>query len=254
MATKVLAVIPARYASTRFPGKVLHPIAGKSMIARVYERVKAAKGLAEVLVATDDERVAEHVQALGARVAMTDPAHPSGTDRCFEALKKTGEHYDYVLNIQGDEPFIVPAQIESLIALIDDAHSPEIATLIKKVERMEELTDTGEVKVVLNTRGEALYFSRYPIPFVRDMPLEEAWKHYTFYKHVGLYLYRADILEAVCRLAPSMLERAESLEQLRWLEHGYRIRTAVTTYDSVCVETPEDVQKVEQMLADGRLT
>ncbi|GIV40632.1 MAG: 3-deoxy-manno-octulosonate cytidylyltransferase [Thermonema sp.] len=253
MATKVLAVIPARYASTRFPGKVLHPIAGKSMIARVYERVKQAQGLADILVATDDERVAGHVQALGGRVVMTDPAHPSGTDRCFEALQKSGAHYDYVLNIQGDEPFIVPGQIEALIALIDEAHRLEIATLIKQVERPDELTDTGEVKVVLNTRGEALYFSRYPVPFVRDMPLEEAWKHYTFYKHVGLYLYRSDILEVVCRLSPSMLERAESLEQLRWLEHGYRIHTAITTHDSVCVETPEDVQKVEQMLADGRL-
>jgi 3-deoxy-manno-octulosonate cytidylyltransferase (CMP-KDO synthetase) len=253
MNAKVLAVIPARYASTRFPGKVLHPIAGKSMIARVYERVKQARGLTEVVVATDDERVASHVQALGARVLMTAPEHPSGTDRCFEALQKSGAHYDYVLNIQGDEPFIVPAQIEALLALIDDAHKLEIATLIKPIERLDELKDTGEVKVVLNTRGEALYFSRYPVPFVRDMPLEEAWKHYTFYKHVGLYLYRADILEAVCHLSPSMLERAESLEQLRWLEHGYRIHTAITSYDSVCVETPEDVQKVEQMLAQGLL-
>lgn len=251
---RVLAVIPARYASTRFPGKVLHPIAGKSMLQRVYERVIQARGLARVVVATEDDRVVAHARKWGAEVVLTSAEHPSGTDRCQEVLHNMGESFDYVINIQADEPFIQPAQVESLLALIDESQQLQIATLIKKIETQQELEDTGEVKVVVSRQGEALYFSRYAIPFVRDRIHHSPLETYIFYKHVGLYLYRSDILAAITQLAPSMLEQAESLEQLRWLEHGYRIRTALTPYDSVCVETPEDLQKVEQWIAQGLLS
>jgi 3-deoxy-manno-octulosonate cytidylyltransferase (CMP-KDO synthetase) len=243
---KILGVIPARYASSRFPGKPLLDILGKSMIRRVYEQSMASGSLHKVVVATDDARIYDHVKAFGGQVVMTSDTHPSGTDRCFEALTLETDSYDYVVNIQGDEPFIDPSQIELLAGLLDG--TTELATLIIRVDTAELVFDKGEVKVVLNKTGEALYFSRNPIPFLKGVPESEWHLHHPYYRHVGLYAYRADILKSISGLAPSALEKAESLEQLRWIENGYRIRTALTTFDSHCIDTPEDVEKALRLL------
>lgn len=243
---KILGIIPARYASTRFPGKPLASIAGKSMIQRVWEQASKAKHLSEVIVATDDDRIAQHVRGFGGKAVMTGEAHPSGTDRCFEALKKTGSHFDYVLNIQGDEPFLDPQQIDELADVCDGV--TELATQMIPVTDSSVLHDTGEVKIVLNTRGEAMYFSRMVIPFVKGVPQEEWHLHHRYYRHVGMYAYRSDVLEKITALAPSALEKAESLEQLRWLENGFSIKLVETSFDSHCIDTPEDVDKVIRLM------
>jgi 3-deoxy-manno-octulosonate cytidylyltransferase (CMP-KDO synthetase) len=243
---KILAIIPARYASSRFPGKVLADIGGKSMLERVYQQVAQVRGLSGLLIATDNPLVVSHAENFGARVVLTSPDHPSGTDRCFEAMRLWGETADFVLNIQGDEPFIDPLQIETLIQALSPA--TQLATLIGKVTDVSQLTDPREAKVVLNTQGEALYFSRSPIPFVRDVPMEKWLEKATFYRHIGLYAYRTDVLEAITKLPPSSLEKAESLEQLRWIEHGYHIQTAFTARESLCIESPEDLQKALEWL------
>jgi 3-deoxy-manno-octulosonate cytidylyltransferase (CMP-KDO synthetase) len=242
----ILGVIPARYASSRFPGKPLIDILGKSMIRRVYEQSKASALLGKVVVATDDSRIYDHVLAFGGEVIMTGTEHPSGTDRCKEVLENYGNDFDYVINIQGDEPFIDPSQIDLLAGILDG--NTELATLIITVDKAELLFDKGEVKVVINTDGEALYFSRSPIPFFKGIPEAEWHLHHTYYRHVGLYAYRADILRAVSLLPPSSLEKAESLEQLRWLEHGFRIKTACTTFDSHCIDSPEDIEKAIRLM------
>lgn len=239
----IAGIIPARYASTRFPGKPLADINGKTMIQRVYERAAQSQALAIVAVATDDERIAEHVRSFGGNVVMTAPHHPSGTDRCFEALQWLGDSYKYVINIQGDEPFIDPEQINELAAVLQDG-TAEIATQMIAVTSYEELIDNGEVKITLNANNEALYFSRNTIPFVKGVDEQEWHLHHTFYRHVGMYAYRADILEAITKLPVSALEKAESLEQLRWLEHGYKIKCVSTKYDSHCIDTPEDLAKL----------
>jgi 3-deoxy-manno-octulosonate cytidylyltransferase (CMP-KDO synthetase) len=243
----IVGIIPARYASTRFPGKPLIAIQGKSMIQRVYEQAKKSKALAEVIVATDDERIYDHVKAFGGEAVMTAADHPSGTDRCYEALQQLKEPYRYVINIQGDEPFIDPKQIDELAAVLQDG-TAELATQMIPVTGHDVLFDMGEVKIVLNDRLEALYFSRMVIPYIKGVDQTEWHRHHTYYRHVGMYAYRSDILEQITKLPVSPLERAESLEQLRWLEAGYKIKCAVTQFDSHCIDTPEDIEKVLRLM------
>ena len=242
----IIGIIPARYASTRFPGKPLIDIQGKSMIQRVYEQASKSKMLDKVVVATDDARIKEHVATFGGEVVMTREDHPSGTDRCWDALQQVDGNYKYVINIQGDEPFIDPQQIDSLALTLDG--TTELATQMIPVDSHEILFDIGEVKIVLNEDMEALYFSRMVIPFIKGVDQSEWHKHHNYYRHVGMYAYRTDVLEAVTKLSVSSLEKAESLEQLRWLEKGYKIKCVVTTFDSHCIDTPEDVEKVLKLM------
>jgi 3-deoxy-manno-octulosonate cytidylyltransferase (CMP-KDO synthetase) len=242
----LIGIIPARFASTRFPGKPLADIKGKTMLQRVFEQASKAKKLSEVLVATDDERIAEHARALGAPVIMTSTDHPSGTDRCYEAYKLHGKDYDYVVNIQGDEPFLHPEQIDELAAGCNTI--AEIVTQMMKCTDGAMLSDPGEVKIVINRRSEALYFSRQVIPFVKDAA-PDSWQDYTnFYRHVGMYAYRSDVLRNITAQKPTALETAESLEQLRWLENGYRVKCIETTYESHCIDRPEDIPRVITMM------
>lgn len=244
----ILGVIPARYASTRFPGKPLIDIQGKSMIQRVYGQAMKAKSLKKVIVATDDERIAHHVKRFGGEYVMTRPDHVSGTDRCFEALQNSGGNYKYVINIQGDEPFIDPSQINLLADTLKDGNT-ELATLVIPVDSNELLFNEGEVKVTVNNKMEALYFSRSVIPHIKGIDPKEWHQHFNYYRHVGMYAYRSDLLEELTKLKPSALEKAESLEQLRWLENGFKIKVAVTTHDSHCIDTPEDVERVLKIMA-----
>lgn len=248
-----LALIPARYASTRFPGKPLADIHGKSMIRRVFERCTAVFG-DNCYVATDDERIAQAVRDFGGRVIMTSTEHRSGTDRCAEALdtaeRLTGQSFDVVVNIQGDEPFIATEQLEQVRGCFDDP-ATQIATLVKPFTTGEDIFNENSPKVVLSASGEALYFSRSVIPFLRGIPREEWQQRHTYYKHIGLYAYRSGALRAVTKLEPSALEKAESLEQLRWLENGFRIRTAVTTLESHAIDTPEDLRRVLELFPAG---
>lgn len=237
---KILGIIPARYASSRFPAKMLVDIKGKPMIQHVYERASKAKCLDKLVVATDNELIAKVVRDFGGETILTQENHPSGTDRCFEALQLVGEKFDYVVNIQGDEPFIIPEQIALLASKLDGA--TEIATLIIKALDDEKLFNIGEVKVVLDKDQNGIYFSRQVIPFLRNIPQENWLQQHDFYRHVGMYAYRADILEKITKLLPSSLEKAESLEQLRWIENGFKIKTAITEHDSYCVDTPEDLE------------
>ena len=245
----ILGLIPARYASSRFPGKPLLEILGKTMIQRVYEQAKKSNRLEDVVVATDDERIFKHVKSFGGNVVMTLTDHPSGTDRCFEALKKTGKEYSYIINIQGDEPFIDPSQIDLLAALCNG--ETELATLMIPVDSHEVLFDSGEVKITMNNKQEALYFSREVIPHIKGVDKKDWHKHFPYFRHAGMYAYRADILEQITKLPPSSLEKAESLEQLRWLENGFKIKLAVTDFDSHCIDTPEDVEKVLRLMKLG---
>ncbi len=237
---KILGIIPARYASSRFPGKMLADINGQSMVQRVYEQCKKANSLTKIVIATDDNRIKNVCESFGAQVIMTKPEHPSGTDRSFEAYELLGESFDFVINIQGDEPFIRPEQIDTLASSLNP--KTELSTLIKKIESEEILWNIGNVKVTFNTQMEALYFSRQVIPHLRGISEKEWIKNNTYYEHVGLYAYRTDILKAICALEPSKLELAESLEQLRWLENGFKIKLQPTEWDSFCIETPEDLQ------------
>jgi len=237
-------IIPARYASTRFPGKPLALIGDKPMIQRVYE--KASQSLDLVYVATDDLRIFDAVVSFGGRAVMTSDAHQSGTDRCAEAAgritEETGTEPEIVINIQGDEPFIRPSQIELLKSCFNDA-SAEIATLIRKVQPGEHLDNPNHPKVVVDVTGNAIYFSRSVIPFVRDAEPGSWYLSHTFFKHIGLYAYRTKILREITLLPRSPLEKAESLEQNRWIENGYRIRTAVTEWESIGIDTPDDLEK-----------
>jgi 3-deoxy-manno-octulosonate cytidylyltransferase (CMP-KDO synthetase) len=244
-------IIPARYASTRFPGKPLSLIGDKPMIQRVYEQ--ASKALHEVFVATDDKRILDTVLNFGGKVIMTSPDHRSGTDRCTEAVNKiemeTGIDVDIVINIQGDEPFIKPEQIQLLMSCFDD-DSVEIATLIRKAEKGEDLFNPNEPKVVISLAGDALYFSRSTIPYFRDADKNEWSNRHSYYKHPGIYAYKKVTLKKITMLHRSSLETAESLEQNRWIENGYRIRTAVTNWDSIGIDTPEDLERVKELLKD----
>ena len=242
----ILGIIPARHASTRFPAKPLADLGGKSMIRRVYEQAKKSKSLSKVVVATDHEEIYKHVIDFGGDVYMTSPHHASGTDRCYEVLSKETSSFDYVINIQGDEPFIAPEQIDLLASLLDG--KTELATLIKKIDSVEQLLNPNLVKVVLNKDQEALYFSRSVIPYFRNQEQAEWVIHHSYYKHIGLYAYRNDVLEKITRLEMSSLEKAESLEQLRWLENGYRIKVKETSIETMGIDTPEDLQNALKYL------
>ena len=242
----VLGIIPARYASSRFPGKPLAMIKGKSMIQRVYEQASKASSLADVIVATDDKSIFEHVLGFGGKVMMTDSKHPSGTDRCHEVvqmLQSKGESYDVVVNIQGDEPYINPVQIDQLCEVFNQKET-EIATLVKPIQELEELNNPNVVKVVKQSRGQALYFSRFAIPYFRGTNKEEILEKTDYFKHIGIYAYRSTILSQLCALPKSKLEEAESLEQLRWLENGFAIQTRITDFESIAVDTPADLLKL----------
>lgn len=237
----ILGIIPARFESSRFPGKPLADIAGKSMIRRVYEQASKVTSLSKVIVATDHEDVYDHVRSFDGNAVITNPDHPSGTDRCFEVLNKENKFYEFIVNIQGDEPFVAPDQIELLVSILD--HSVELATLAKKIETNEELIDPNEAKLVLNSKNEGIYFSRNPIPYLKDIPRIDWVEHHEYFKHVGVYAYRSDVLESITKIPVSDLEKAESLEQLRWIENGYTIKVALTNIDSVCIDTPDDIKK-----------
>ncbi|MDR1524775.1 MAG: 3-deoxy-manno-octulosonate cytidylyltransferase [Tannerella sp.] len=241
---KFLGIIPARYASTRFPGKPLADMDGKTMIQRVYEQVHPA--VDRLYVATDDGRIAEAVKKFGGNAVLTSGKHNSGTDRCYEAYCKAGDGFDVVINIQGDEPFIQPEQIELIKSCFSEPDT-QIATLVKPFDRDGDFEQTlfnpNTPKVVLNNRGEAMYFSRSIIPYIRGEKHTEWLKTHPFYKHIGLYAYRTDILKEITALPQSSLEKAESLEQLRWLQNGYRIKAGITNLDTIGIDTPGDMEK-----------
>jgi len=247
---KFIGIIPARYASTRFPGKPLADMAGKPMIQRVYEQVE--KTLDALYVATDDQRIYDAVIRFGGNVVMTDPNHQSGTDRCYEAylkIKNDGDG-DIVINIQGDEPFIQAGQIEALKACFDDKNT-QLATLVKaftEADGFEALANPNSPKVVLNKNNEAILFSRSIIPYKRGVETSEWLKQHTYYKHIGLYAYRVDILKEITALPQTKLELAESLEQLRWLENGYRIKVGITNHETIGIDTPQDMAKAIEFL------
>ena len=242
---KFMAIIPARYASTRFPGKPLAVLGGKTVIQRVYEQVSSL--LDEVYVATDDERIFQAVEAFGGRAVMTRSDHKSGTDRIEEAAEKIGSQADVIINVQGDEPFIQPSQIKTLMQLFD-APETQIGTLGKRFENIEGIENPNSPKIVTDNRGFALYFSRSPIPFVRGKERSEWLANYPFLKHLGIYAYRREVLREVTQLPQGNLEKAESLEQLRWLENGYRIRVGLTDVETVGIDTPEDLKRAEEFL------
>lgn len=249
---RVLAIIPARYASTRFPAKPLALLGGKPIVQRVYEQV--AKVVKRVVVATDDERIYNAVVAFGGEVVMTSPNHKSGTDRCAEAYEKLECEADIVINVQGDEPFIATEQIESLIRCFEN-EKIEIATLAKPFsanDGIETLENPNSPKVVLSTKGEAIYFSRSVIPFLRGVERSEWLQHHTFYKHIGIYAFRAKTLTAITQLPQSPLEEAEKLEQLRWLENGYKIGVGITDIETIGIDTPEDLHRAEIYLENNK--
>jgi 3-deoxy-manno-octulosonate cytidylyltransferase (CMP-KDO synthetase) len=246
---RVLGVIPARFASTRLPGKPLVDIGGTSMVMRVVEQARRSSSLERVIVATDDARVLEHVAAKGGECVMTSPDHPSGTDRCYEAFTIAGrERYDAVVNIQGDEPFIVPQQIDELCAALRRA-AGGIATLAQIVSDDRDLDDPGEVLITTDRNMDALYFSRAAIPYLRTAGPGPRCARFRFLKHVGLYGFNAEVLERIVQLPPSALELAEALEQLRWVENGYKVRIGLTEHPSFCVDTPADLEEARRRAA-----
>lgn len=249
---KFIAIIPARYASTRFPGKPLADMAGMPMIQRVYEQVK--KAIDEVWVATDDSRIFEVVESFWGKAVMTSPDHKSGTDRIQEAYAKVGDGFDVIINVQGDEPFIQPEQIEALKNCFDNK-DVELATLVKpfkKEDGFEALFNPNSPKVVVNKKNEAIYFSRSIVPYIRDVYHTEWLDKHTFFKHIGMYAYRSDILSEITKLPQSLLEKAESLEQLRWIENGYRIRVGYTDAETIGIDTPEDMEKALAFLSSRK--
>lgn len=246
---KIIAIIPARYASTRFPGKPLAMLAGKPVIQHVYEQVK--KVLPEAWVATDDERILNAVKQFGGKAVMTRADHKSGTDRIEEAAEKIGTDADIIINIQGDEPFIQPSQIETICRQFDDA-STQIATLGKPFTSMEAVENTNSPKIVIDNNGFALYFSRSVIPFVRGIDRSQWLDHYPYIKHLGIYAYRRKVLQEITKLPQSPLEKAESLEQLRWLQNGYRIRVGITNVETVGIDTPDDLKRAEEFIKNKR--
>ncbi len=239
---KTLGIIPSRYASTRFPGKPLVDIKGKTMIRRVYEQALKASSLDHVVVATDDQRIAQEVKNFGGDFIFTSSSHQSGTDRCAEVIAKF-EGYDTVINIQGDEPFIDPQQINLVTACFLDTNV-FLATLIKKITTTEELFNPNIPKVILNAAGEAIYFSRQTIPYLRSHPQQDWLEHHHFYKHIGIYGYASSTLKEISTLKPSSLELSENLEQLRWIENGYKIKTNITTLETLAIDSPEDLKKI----------
>lgn len=250
----VLAVIPARYASSRFPGKPLVDIAGKTMIQRVYEQAKQA--FDSVVVATDDKRIFDTVENFGGITVMTSNLHQSGTDRCAEALElisiQQNKHFDIVVNIQGDEPFIAPEQLKLLAGCFAQPQT-QIATLVKTIKTESELFNANTPKVVLKTDGHAVYFSRSVVPYLRNVEPREWLSQHTFYKHIGIYAYRTSVIKQITKLKQGVLEKAESLEQLRWIENGYSIMTAITEFETYAIDTPNDLQEVNRKIASGEI-
>ncbi len=246
---KFVGIIPARYASTRFPGKPLALLGGKTVIQRVYEQVKEC--FDELYVATDDERIKECVEGFGGNVVMTSEDCKNGTGRCLDAYKRLNLNCDVIVNIQGDEPFIQQKQVKTLIACFENPDT-DIATLVKPFEEsdgLERLECPNSPKVVLNEEGFALYFSRSVIPYLRGVEKENWLASHTFYKHLGIYAYRANILETITHLPQSPMEKAESLEQLRWLENGYKIKVGVTDIETIGIDTPEDLERAKEFAA-----
>ena len=249
---KFLGIIPARYASTRVPAKPLAMLGGKTVIQRVYEQVAGV--LDDAYVATDDERIEAAVKAFGGKVVMTSVHHKSGTDRCYEAMVKIGQGFDVIVNIQGDEPFIQPSQLHAIKACFDDA-ATQIATLVKPFSAdtpLEALENANSPKVVVSANWNALYFSRSVIPYLRGVDKSEWLRRHTFYKHIGLYAYRAEVLKEITSLPQSSLELAESLEQLRWLENGYTIQVGISEVETIGIDTPEDLARAEAFLKTGK--
>lgn len=245
---KFIGIIPARYASTRFPAKPLAMLGGKPVIQRVYEQVACV--LDDVCVATDDERIEKAVEAFGGKVVMTSVNHKSGTDRCYEAYCKAGKGYDVVVNIQGDEPFIQRSQLEAVKACFDD-EATQIATLVKPFrpeDGFDALENVNSPKVVVNRQMQALYFSRSIIPFQRSRDRKEWLANHVYYKHIGLYAYRASVLKEITALPQSPLELAESLEQLRWLENGYTVKVGISDVETIGIDTPQDLERAEAFL------
>lgn len=243
-----IAIIPARFASSRFPGKPLADMVGKSMIQRVYEQVQ--KAVSEVWVATDNVSIFEAVETFGGKAIMTSEAHRSGTDRVYEAYGKIGKGCDVVINIQGDEPFIQPAQIKTLMDCFESGDT-QLATLVKpflKEDGFETLFNPNSPKVIINKRNEAIYFSRSIIPYIRDVHHTEWLDKHTFYKHIGMYAYRGDVLKEITKLPQSSLEIAESLEQLRWIENGYKIKIGFTDIETIGIDTPDDLERALKVL------
>ena len=244
---KFLAIIPARYASTRFPAKPLALLAGKPVIQHVYERVS---NLLDAVVATDDQRIHDAVTQFGGRVVMTSPNHRTGTDRCLEAYNNFGLKADVIINVQGDEPFIAEEQILALMQCFNNPNT-DIATLIKPFPAdttFNTLSNPNTPKVIINPQGQALYFSRSIIPYLRGIEQTHWASHHTYYKHIGIYAYRIEALRKVTELQQTPLELTESLEQLRWLENGLTIQTAITHIETIGIDTPEDLQKAEKYL------
>ena len=243
-----LGIIPARYASTRFPAKPLAMLGGKTVIQRVYEQVSGV--MDDAYVATDDERIEAAVKAFGGKVVMTSVHHKSGTDRCYEAMTRIGGQFDVVVNIQGDEPFIQPSQLHSIQACFQDP-ATQIATLVKPFtpqDGLQALQNPNSPKVVLDKNRNALYFSRSVIPYLRGVDSAEWLSRPTYYKHIGLYAYRTEVLKEITALPQSSLELAESLEQLRWLENGYVIKAGITEVETIGIDTPQDLQRAEEFL------
>jgi 3-deoxy-manno-octulosonate cytidylyltransferase (CMP-KDO synthetase) len=246
---RVLGIIPSRYGSSRFPGKPLVDLMGKSMIQRVYEQAKKCTAFDTIVVATDDQRIFDHVKSFGGEVVLTSTEHESGTGRCGEVLR-TFSDYDIVVNIQGDEPLIRPEQLQLLIDLFSD-DTVEIGTLVKEIKQEADVRNPNRIKVVLDEKGNGIYFSRSPIPHVANTP-HSAWlEKNTFFKHIGIYAWRKNTLTALLNLPACPLEKIESLEQLRWLYYGYKIRTVETTIETPNIDAPEDVEAVLALLKAG---
>ena len=243
---RVLGVIPSRYESSRFPGKPLIDLMGKSMIQRVYEGSRASDLIEEVVVATDDERIFNHVLDFGGKVEMTSDLHRSGTDRCGEIIEKYAD-FDVVINIQGDEPLVDVNQLEQIISLFADP-SVQIATLAKKIDKSEDIFNPNRIKVVLDKNANGIYFSRNPIPFCQNTPQEEWLGQTDYFRHIGIYAYRTACLKELVALKPTTLEQIESLEQLRWMYNGYSIRVGLTEIETPNIDTPEDVKEVLKFL------
>ena len=243
---RILGIIPSRYHSTRLPKKSLLEIHGKSIVQRVYEQAKKSKFLTDVIVATDNDLIYNHVVEFGGKVMMTSEDHQSGTDRCAEVADKYQEKIEYVINIQGDEPFIKPEMIDELASILDG--NTQLGTLVKKIQvsDTEDLFDENTPKAIINEKNEAIYFSRNPIPYMRGVEKKKWTSKHEYFKHIGIYAYRKDVLQNVTKLNRGKLEIAESLEQLRWLENGYKIKTIATTHSSIGIDTQEDLDKARK--------
>ncbi len=244
---KVLGIIPSRYGSSRFPGKPLIDLMGKSMIQRVYEQAKKCTDFTDVIVATDDQRIFDHVKSFGGLVMMTSTEHASGTERCGEVIEKY-EDYDIIINIQGDEPLIRPEQLTDLIRVFG-SQDVSIGTIVKPMSNESDIRNPNRIKVVLDKNKNGIYFSRSPIPHIANTTHTNWLDKTTFYKHIGIYAWRTKTLQELLKLEATTLEKLESLEQLRWIYNGYTIRTVETNIETPNIDAPEDVEAVLRLLA-----